>query len=1131
MPTLYLLSLLLGGLMIGLATTSSTSDDDDPKEDDGGEDVVIPENPSGGSLYLGTEGNDLLRGSSGNDTLDGGPGNDRLLGKGGNDLIVDTLGSDTAEGGAGTDFIALVDDLPGAPDVIDGGAGVDLLWGDDGDTVTGGAGADLFIVPVGQAGAEPVTITDLDFTRLTEQDVPDRVVFVTPEGEIIPRAAFFDGSLAAGIGDLPDGSGAQVYMNGEVVAIIEGYTAEELFYETIWIGNFSSALNATFDGDDVLVGTEARDDFFGGPGSDVLIGRGGGDYLDGQTGDDYLSGVDAPGAGMIGDTLVGNEGDDVLRGDEGDHLAGGAGTDVYEIVVPQGDGPFAPLTLHTYELTGYEGGPELITLVQPDGTLLSAAEAYDHLSVVEAADGSGAALVYDGIVLAVVDGVDAAELGDPSGWLGNLTQLTPLGAAPPPFEGTHVSVTAATGTGATLEGAFFGGNLVFSVNTDNGLPLDNFGAAADALDITHLRFPAGQGDSGDLEVDGDGFLNVLQMERVDGEWELRQEVTDMLDWARENGAQVTLVLPTKNYTVAEYEALDGDIARFAETVMRDYSDVVEAFEIGNEYWSMGETAYGAKADVAAVALARGMEDAGFAEADQAAILVQMASPFAGSEYHVSVDDRPYLERVQDANRAIIDQLGTGARDAIDGVVEHYYYDKTVTEFDGSSGEMNFINRDYAVWEEEFDKDLDLYITEWNVRTSDTTETGLRSASVMVEMTSNMTELGVDAAHVWPVQHNTPTDLAGRQTEDVITDAEGRVLNTINGATFDLMSSSLPGLELLDTDLSVEDGSFTFHAWQSEDSTVVYVASRSTDTIELELDLSTLVPGYTSASAAKIGADFSANSSDGVHYVPGSGFEEADSLLINGQRYYINENDVRAELTDLAVRSTTVQITLDPFEVIEITFDTTGVDVTTPDPGGVPGDRLTGSTGPDTLEGGDGDDTLDGQAGDDRLTGGKGDDDLNGGEGDDRLMGWGGDDYLKGAEGNDLISGNQGNDTLVGSEGDDTLTGNEDDDELNGMTGNDSLSGGPGADTLTGWAGRDIFALAEGDLTGGDVITDFTPGKDVIEVDLPGIDDLSDISFSAGEDGITVRFGAQGSLLLQGDLRIADVNAARNFVFV
>lgn len=64
-----------------------------------------------------------------------------------------------------------------------------------------------------------------------------------------------------------------------------------------------------------------------------------------------------------------------------------------------------------------------------------------------------------------------------------------------------------------------------------------------------------------------------------------------------------------------------------------------------------------------------------------------------------------------------------------------------------------------------------------------------------------------------------------------------------------------------------------------------------------------------------------------------------------------------------------------------------------------------------------------------------------------------------------------------------------------------------------------------------MVTDFTPGVDVIEVDLPGISGLDDVSFVAGDDGITLRFGSQGSLLLQGDLRLADVTAARNFVFL
>jgi|GEM_PF-546776 len=1142
MTPFVLFMLLFGGVLASTSGSGSGAADleDEIEDEDEDDDRESPRSGEGDFL-LGTDGDDTLEGGDGDDTLaglagddalTGGAGNDVLEGGEGRDVLADDRGSDTASGGAGLDLMMFTDEMQGAPDVVDGGDGNDILWGDDGDTLTGGANADIFVVPIGDEGADPVTITDLDFTRFTDQDVPDRVVFVTPEGEIIPRSAFFDGSLAVGIGDIADGSGSFVVNGNDTIAIIEGYSAEELLYDTIWVGNFSPALTGFYDGDDDLTGTEGRDELFGGNGMDTLIGLGGGDYLDGQADDDVIIGVDGPGAETVGDTLVGNGGDDTLRGDEGDALAGGLGNDRYELVVPDGEGDFEPMRIYTYDLQGNEGGRETITLVTADGTPLSAAEAVAGGAVTEAEDGSGTALVFNGTVIAVVEGIAPDDMGPPSDWLGNLGPATPLAAAPPPPAATEITVLSSSGTGEVMNEAYFGGNMVFSVNTIDGVPKPTFGPAAEALDISHLRFPAGQGDAGDLEVDGEGFLNILVMEQgADGEYELRDELVSALEWARENDAQLTLVLPTKNYTVAEYEGLDEDIERFAEAVVRDYADVVEAFEIGNEYWSMGETAYGSKADVAAGALARGMEAAGVEDDDQAAILVQMASPFAGSEFHVSIDDRPFAQRVDLANQTIIDQLGDDARDAIDGVVEHYYFDKQVLGFEGTTGEVNFISRDFSTWDEAFDKELDLYITEWNVRTSTTSETGLRSASVMLEMTSNMSDLGVDAAHVWPVQHNTPTDLAGKQQEDVITDAEGRVINTINGAAFDLMSSSLVGLEALDTELSLEDGSFTFHAWQGEDSTVVYVASRATDTLDLDLDLSELVPEYVEASAIRISADFSTNSSDGVHFVPGEGYQEAESLLIDGQRYYINENDVRAALTDLEIDGTTVPVTLRPFEVIEITFDTTGIDAPPPEPEAPEGLTVTGTPGADTLTGGDGDDTLDGLAGDDTLTGAKGDDRVLGGEGDDRLRGWGGADYLKGADGDDQISGNQGDDTLAGSLGNDTLNGAEDDDELNGMVGDDSVVGGPGADTVTGWFGADIFALAGGDLTGGDVVTDFTPGEDVIEVDLPGIAGLSDVSFVAGEDGITVRFGSEGSLLLQGDLRIADVNAARNFVFL
>jgi hypothetical protein len=61
-----------------------------------------------------------------------------------------------------------------------------------------------------------------------------------------------------------------------------------------------------------------------------------------------------------------------------------------------------------------------------------------------------------------------------------------------------------------------------------------------------------------------------------------------------------------------------------------------------------------------------------------------------------------------------------------------------------------------------------------------------------------------------------------------------------------------------------------------------------------------------------------------------------------------------------------------------------------------------------------------------------------------------------------INGTAGRDTLVGTPGDDILIG------------------GAGADTLAGGAGADIFAY-QAMRDAGDVITDFTPGEDRIDL--------------------------------------------------
>lgn len=157
-----------------------------------------------------------------------------------------------------------------------------------------------------------------------------------------------------------------------------------------------------------------------------------------------------------------------------------------------------------------------------------------------------------------------------------------------------------------------------------------------------------------------------------------------------------------------------------------------------------------------------------------------------------------------------------------------------------------------------------------------------------------------------------------------------------------------------------------------------------------------------------------------------------------------------------------------------------------------GMSISGADGDDVVSGGDGDDLLSGDAGDDELTGGAGDDALLGGSGADSLAG--------GAD-NDVLDGGLDSDTLDGGDGDDTLF----------------LSYGD--DTVTGGAGADVFVYRPGD--GDDVITDFQPGVDRIElfmiaaadvtITADGLDTLVTIELVDAADTIRIIGVAPGSL--------------------
>ena len=153
-------------------------------------------------------------------------------------------------------------------------------------------------------------------------------------------------------------------------------------------------------------------------------------------------------------------------------------------------------------------------------------------------------------------------------------------------------------------------------------------------------------------------------------------------------------------------------------------------------------------------------------------------------------------------------------------------------------------------------------------------------------------------------------------------------------------------------------------------------------------------------------------------------------------------------------------------------------------------------------------------GNDLLSGGLKNDTFDGGAGDDVIRGQMGHDYLKGGEGDDQLFGMRNKDTLEGGAGDDLLDGGRGNDRLDGGTGDDTLIGGGANDTLTGGEGSDTF-VQNFAVSGNDVITDFNPSEDTIE--LQGFENinLDEFSITEVDGGTLINAGTGNSLFVEG----------------
>ena len=120
--------------------------------------------------------------------------------------------------------------------------------------------------------------------------------------------------------------------------------------------------------------------------------------------------------------------------------------------------------------------------------------------------------------------------------------------------------------------------------------------------------------------------------------------------------------------------------------------------------------------------------------------------------------------------------------------------------------------------------------------------------------------------------------------------------------------------------------------------------------------------------------------------------------------------------------------------------------------------------------------------------------------------------------------------VIGTVNPDSISGNNDNNLLIGGGGNDTISGGGGSDTLTGGEGNDLFIVAT-DINpiGVNDITDFVPGVDRIQIDLPEVTRLEDLTITDGVNGAIVAFGNRELARLQG-INANNLSAA-DFIFI
>ena len=607
-------------------------------------------------------------------------------------------------------------------------------------------------------------------------------------------------------------------------------------------------------------------------------------------------------------------------------------------------------------------------------------------------------------------------------------------------------------------------------------------------------------------------------------------LSDVLAYGVENGVSVSVILPTDPYVDDPAAAYDATMQFLEDLYVNGTYGEVPAdvtLDIGNERYEDPANNYGPVAKDMLHAVADFRDANPEVDFD---IGLQSMQTGADSRALVSVFTDPDLPADEQNLLAEVDVIRHHAlQQNLDDSNAHGSWDLETIRYFRIDPLVDAVV-DAGGVEPEID------FSAWSVNSEDAQDggAGLSAASNMLSSFTSMLELGADQASVWGLNVGT-----GNDTVLTYDGEDGARETTAAAETYRLMSESIVGMNMVEDEALDNNRAdpYQMYAFVDEDSAVIFASANEFegDSYELTIDLD----GFGDIALVEaVYVRTEDGTPEGAVVDPESTYEvlpvgEGNTITITfGQPYEVVRLIVHEDLpVDDGGDDTPIDD--DPGDVIvpvvdeTLTGNSSANDLT----GGAGNDTLDGRGGNDTLTGLDGNDNLIGGGGADVLDGGNGIDDLRGGGGSDAIFGGAGDDSIRagsgrdsidGGEGNDWISASSGNDYVDGGAGDDllkggkdndTILGGEGDDTIRGENGDDLLVGGTGADEFTGGYGADTFRLDTLTEDAGDVITDFDPLNDLIELD--GFDgEAVDIIMTDTDSGLQIVAG-EAHVLLQG----------------